>query len=61
MTDRALPPASHTPIDTDAVVIGAGPAGLFKAFQLGLQGLGVHIVDALPHAMRVERVRTFRR
>ncbi len=50
MTDRALPLASDTPIDTDAVVIGAGPAGLFQAFQLGLQGLGVHIVDALPHA-----------
>ncbi|MEG3062398.1 MAG: NAD(P)/FAD-dependent oxidoreductase [Comamonas sp.] len=50
MTDRALPPASHDPIDTDAVVIGAGPAGLFQAFQLGLQGLGVHIIDALPHA-----------
>jgi thioredoxin reductase (NADPH) len=48
MTDRAVPPLP--PVDTDAVVIGAGPAGLFQAFQLGLQGLGVHIVDALPHA-----------
>lgn len=46
MTDRAAP----APIDTDAVVIGAGPAGLFQAFQLGLQGLAVHLVDALPHA-----------
>ena len=46
MTDRAAP----APIDTDAVVIGAGPAGLFQAFQLGLQGLSIHIVDALPHA-----------
>lgn len=42
--------AALAPVDTDAVVIGAGPAGLFQAFQLGLQGLGVHIVDALPHA-----------
>lgn len=48
MTNRAAPPLP--PFDTDAVVIGAGPAGLFQAFQLGLQGLGVHIVDALPHA-----------
>ena len=24
---------------TDAVVIGAGPVGLFQIFQLGLQGL----------------------
>lgn len=42
--------AAPTILDTDAVVIGAGPAGLFQAFQLGLQGLKTHIVDALPHA-----------
>ncbi len=39
-----------TPIETDALVIGAGPVGLFQAFQLGLQGIGCHIVDALPYA-----------
>jgi thioredoxin reductase (NADPH) len=38
-----------TPIDTDALVIGAGPVGLFQAFQLGLQGIACHMVDALPH------------
>ncbi len=38
-----------TPIDTDALVIGAGPVGLFQAFQLGLQGISCHMVDALPH------------
>lgn len=38
-----------TPIDTDALVIGAGPVGLFQAFQLGLQGIACHLVDALPH------------
>ena len=38
-----------TPIKTDALVIGAGPVGLFQAFQLGLQGISCHIVDALPH------------
>jgi thioredoxin reductase (NADPH) len=32
----------------DAVVIGAGPVGLFQVFQLGLQGLSAHVVDALP-------------
>lgn len=37
------------PIATDALVIGAGPVGLFQAFQLGLQGIDCHIVDALPH------------
>lgn len=35
-------------IHTDALVIGAGPAGLYAAFQLGLLGLDAHIVDALP-------------
>ena len=39
-----------SPIETDALVIGAGPVGLFQAFQLGLQGIACHIVDALPHA-----------
>ncbi len=34
---------------TDAVVIGAGPVGLFQVFQLGLQGLSCHVIDALPH------------
>lgn len=34
--------------DTDALVIGAGPVGLFQVFQLGLLGLKVHVVDALP-------------
>jgi thioredoxin reductase (NADPH) len=38
-----------TPIETDALVIGAGPVGLFQAFQLGLQGIACHVVDALPH------------
>jgi thioredoxin reductase (NADPH) len=38
-----------TPINTDALVIGAGPVGLFQAFQLGLQGIACHMVDALPH------------
>jgi thioredoxin reductase (NADPH) len=34
-------------IETDALVIGAGPAGLFQAFYLGLLGIGCHIVDVL--------------
>ncbi|ODU61127.1 MAG: ferredoxin--NADP(+) reductase [Comamonadaceae bacterium SCN 68-20] len=34
---------------TDALVIGAGPVGLFQVFQLGLQGLRAHVIDALPH------------
>jgi thioredoxin reductase (NADPH) len=37
------------PIETEALVIGAGPVGLFQVFQLGLQGILSHVVDALPH------------
>ena len=42
--------ATALPLETDAVVIGAGPVGLFQVFQLGLQGLRAHVVDALPYA-----------
>jgi thioredoxin reductase (NADPH) len=36
-------------LETDAVIIGAGPAGLFQAFELGLLGIKSHIVDTLKH------------
>ena len=36
-------------IHTDAVIVGAGPVGLFQAFQLGLQDIRSHLIDALPH------------
>jgi thioredoxin reductase (NADPH) len=35
-------------IQTEALIIGAGPVGLFQAFQLGLQDIRCHVVDALP-------------
>jgi thioredoxin reductase (NADPH) len=37
-------------IEVDALVIGGGPVGLFQVFELGLLGMTVHLVDALPHA-----------
>ena len=37
-------------IEADAVVIGAGPVGLFQVFQLGLLEVKAHVIDALPHA-----------
>lgn len=37
-------------IDTDALVIGAGPIGLFQVFQLGLLNIQAHVVDSLPFA-----------
>lgn len=36
-------------IQADAVIIGAGPCGLFQIFELGLLGIRAHIVDSLPH------------
>jgi len=33
--------------ETDAVIVGAGPCGLFAIFELGLLGLSSHIVDIL--------------
>jgi thioredoxin reductase (NADPH) len=36
-------------VTTGAVVVGAGPVGLFQVFQLGLQGIAAHVIDALPH------------
>lgn len=35
-------------IETDALVVGAGPVGLFQVFELGLQGIQCHVVDSLP-------------
>lgn len=32
---------------TDVVIIGAGPVGLFAAFECGMLGMKCHIVDAL--------------
>ena len=37
-------------IKTEAVIIGAGPSGLFQVFELGLLGISAHIVDSLPTA-----------
>ncbi len=35
------------PITTDVVIIGAGPAGLFQVFELGLLDIHAHVVDSL--------------
>ena len=34
-------------IETDILIIGAGPVGLFAVFEAGLLGLKCHIIDAL--------------
>jgi thioredoxin reductase (NADPH) len=35
------------PIKTDALIIGAGPVGLFAVFELGLLDIRAHLVDVL--------------
>jgi thioredoxin reductase (NADPH) len=35
-------------IDSDAVIIGAGPVGLFQVFELGLLEIKAHVIDSLP-------------
>ncbi len=37
-----------TPLQTDALIVGAGPCGLFQVFELGLLGLKADIVDSMP-------------
>jgi thioredoxin reductase (NADPH) len=34
-------------IETDALIIGAGPCGLFQVFELGLLGIKAHVVDTM--------------
>jgi thioredoxin reductase (NADPH) len=35
-------------IQTDALIVGAGPSGLFQVFELGLLGIKADILDSLP-------------
>lgn len=35
-------------IETDALIVGAGPVGLFAVFELGLLDIKAHLVDILP-------------
>ena len=37
-------------IQTDILIIGAGPCGLFTVFEAGLLKLKCHLIDALPQA-----------
>ena len=41
---------SEKVIKTDAVIIGAGPVGLFAVFELGLVDIKCHLVDILDRA-----------
>ena len=41
--------AAAGPIETDAVIIGAGPVGLFQVFELGLLEIKAHVIDSLAY------------
>jgi thioredoxin reductase (NADPH) len=41
--------AHDSPIETDAVIIGAGPVGLFQVFELGLLEIKAHVIDSLAY------------
>ncbi len=36
-------------IETDAIIVGAGPVGLFQVFELGLLEVKAHVIDSLAH------------
>lgn len=36
-------------VETDAVIIGAGPVGLFQVFELGLLEIKAHVIDSLAY------------
>jgi thioredoxin reductase (NADPH) len=44
-----MPQAAAGQIETDALIVGAGPVGLFQVFELGLLDIRAHVVDALPY------------
>jgi thioredoxin reductase (NADPH) len=41
--------AHEGPIETDAVIVGAGPVGLFQVFELGLMEIKAHVIDSLAY------------
>src|SRR6201996_3219861 len=47
MQGGTMPDAGGQSHKTDVIIIGGGPVGLFAGFELGLLGLGAHVVDIL--------------
>lgn len=39
----------ENPIETDALIVGAGPVGLFQVFELGLLEIKAHVIDTLDY------------
>jgi thioredoxin reductase (NADPH) len=49
MNETGTAAPAGEPLAADTVVVGAGPAGLFAVFELGLLGIKAHVVDTLKH------------
>ncbi|MGH8808199.1 MAG: NAD(P)/FAD-dependent oxidoreductase [Noviherbaspirillum sp.] len=47
LAPNTAPAAGKGPIETDAVIVGAGPVGLFQVFELGLLEIKAHVIDSL--------------
>ena len=43
-----MPPTQDSVHETDVLIVGAGPAGLFGAYYAGFRGMSVTLVDSLP-------------
>ncbi|HEX7718022.1 MAG TPA: NAD(P)/FAD-dependent oxidoreductase [Marmoricola sp.] len=43
-----MPPTKDSVHETDVLIVGAGPAGLFGAYYAGFRGMSVTLVDSLP-------------
>jgi ferredoxin/flavodoxin---NADP+ reductase len=43
-----LPLVPRVDADVDALIVGAGPAGLYAAYYAGFRGLSVAVMDSLP-------------
>ena len=43
-----LPHVPRVDADVDALIVGAGPAGLYAAYYAGFRGLSVAVMDSLP-------------
>ncbi|WP_244222808.1 NAD(P)/FAD-dependent oxidoreductase [Cupriavidus lacunae] len=40
-------PVGGQPLEIDALIVGAGPVGLFQVFELGLLEIKAHVIDSL--------------
>ncbi|NDB00618.1 MAG: NAD(P)/FAD-dependent oxidoreductase [Betaproteobacteria bacterium] len=49
MNEALLSAAAGEPISTDALIVGAGPVGLFQVFELGLLEIKSHVIDSLAY------------